>query len=162
MFRQEWPLLLPKNKDVKTLAKATKDIDEYVVDLLRGGAQLKLRPYPKTVAVHLACHGRAQNVGPRAKEMLAHIPQLKIKMIERCSGHGGTFGVMTSTRPSALKVGRAAARAAEGACAVVSECPLAARHLALSYKNTPQHCGHPIELLAHAAGFCDDFKTESR
>ena len=156
MFRQEWPSLLPDNEDVQTLARATKDIDEYVVDLMRDGARLSLSAYPQKVAVHLACHGRAHNVGPRAKEMLGHIPEVEIKVVERCSGHGGTFGIMTETREAAVKVGRAAARACGGTSAVLSECPLAARHLSQAYEDSPEHYGHPIELLAHAAGLLGD------
>ena len=32
MFKFEWPLIVPENEDVKRLADATFDIDEYVVD----------------------------------------------------------------------------------------------------------------------------------
>ena len=32
MFKFEWPLIVPENEDVKRLASATFDIDEYVVD----------------------------------------------------------------------------------------------------------------------------------
>jgi hypothetical protein len=53
------------------------------------------------VTVHLACHARAQNMGPKAAEMLRLIiPDTPIDVIERCSGHGGTFGVVKPTRES--------------------------------------------------------------
>src|SRR6202035_2413733 len=35
MLKFEWPLILPENEDVKRLAEATFDIDEYVVDIAR-------------------------------------------------------------------------------------------------------------------------------
>ena len=33
MLKFEWPLLLPKNKDIKRLSKNISDIDEYIVDI---------------------------------------------------------------------------------------------------------------------------------
>ena len=36
------------------------------------------------VALHLACHARAQNIGPKARDMLALIPDADIEVIERC------------------------------------------------------------------------------
>ena len=35
MLKFEWPLILPENEDVKRLARATFDIDEYVVDIAK-------------------------------------------------------------------------------------------------------------------------------
>ncbi|HAC57581.1 MAG TPA: glycerol-3-phosphate dehydrogenase, partial [Rhodobiaceae bacterium] len=35
MFKFEWPLILPENEDVKRLSAATRDIDEYVVDIAK-------------------------------------------------------------------------------------------------------------------------------
>ena len=59
-----------------------------------------------SVSLHHACHSRAQNNGFKAKMLLELIPNLKINTIERCSGHGGSFGVRNSTFPSAVKVGK--------------------------------------------------------
>ena len=35
MLKFEWPLILPENEDVQRLAKASFDIDEYVVDIAK-------------------------------------------------------------------------------------------------------------------------------
>ncbi len=37
--------------------------------------------------------------------MLQLIPKVKITTTEKCSGHGGSFGVMKETHASAMKVG---------------------------------------------------------
>ena len=63
--------------------------------------------------------------------MLRLIPGTQVDLVERCSGHGGTFGVMKETHAVAVKVGRPAARQAaqkdnETLC---SDCPLACKHL---------------------------------
>ncbi len=49
-------------------------------------------------------------MGAKSAEMLRLIPGAKVDLVERCSGHGGTFGVMKETRPLAVKVGKPAAR----------------------------------------------------
>ncbi len=43
-------------------------------------------------------HARAQNMGAKSAELLRMIPETKVDLVERCSGHGGTFGVMKKTR----------------------------------------------------------------
>ncbi|MDR3506911.1 MAG: heterodisulfide reductase-related iron-sulfur binding cluster [Caulobacteraceae bacterium] len=161
MMKFEWPLILPENEAVKRLAAATRDISEYVVDIsktfgLAGG----LQPIPGGVTVHHACHARAQNMGAKSAEMLRLIPETRIDLVERCSGHGGTFGVMKATRPMAMKVGKAAARqvAQKKDETLCSDCPLACKHLGqLLVAELPAGAAqpaqaHPIEILARAYG----------
>ena len=76
-----------------------------------------LTPLPEGVTVHLACHARAQNMGPKAAEMLKMIPDTPVDVIERCSGHGGTFGVVKPTHDVGVKVGRPVFRAANSQAA---------------------------------------------
>lgn len=159
MLKFEWPLILPENEKVKKLAAATFDICEYVVDIAKTeGLADGLGPIEGGVAVHMACHARAQNMGPKAAELLRLIPDAKIDVIERCSGHGGTFGVMKDTRDMAVKVAKPAVRAiakteAEHLC---SDCGLAAKHLsALLAEITSRPAlepRHPIEIFAQAYG----------
>ena len=71
------------------------DIDEYVVDIANNeGLVDGLQEIDGGVTVHHACHARAQNMGIKAREMLKLIPNIKVDVVERCAGHGGTFGVM--------------------------------------------------------------------
>jgi glycerol-3-phosphate dehydrogenase subunit C len=163
MFKFEWPLIATGNEAVARLSKATWDIDEYVVDIAKkNGLPAGLKPIEGGVSVHLACHARAQNMGPKAVEMLKLAPDTKVDVIERCSGHGGTFGVLKPTHDIAMKVGRPAARTAatQGNAHVVSDCPLAAKHLkqgmrAQDAEKTPSDAAHPIELLAKAFGLVE-------
>ena len=163
MLKFEWPLIAPSLGDVKRLAQATFDIDEYVVDVAKKhGLPQGMKPVDGGVSVHLACHARAQNMGPKAAEMLKLIPETKVDAVERCSGHGGTFGVLKPTHDLALKVGRPAARTANGHgnAHVVSDCPLAAKHLKqmmreLDGGNAPSDAAHPIELMAKAYGLVE-------
>ena len=160
MLKFEWPLLLPENDAVRTLASATYDISEYVVDIARKeGLAPGLRAVPGGVALHLACHARAQNMGPKAAEMLRLIPEADVAVVERCSGHGGAWGFKKAHFATALKIGRPASRqmAAAGKAIITSECPLAGVHLHQSIARqgdgaAPELLAHPIRLLARAYG----------
>ncbi len=92
MLKFEWPLILPEDETVKRLAGATYDITEYVVDIAKTeGLAEGLGPLGGGVALHLACHARAQNMGAKAAEMLRLVPEADLTVIERCSGHGGSW-----------------------------------------------------------------------
>jgi len=160
MLKFEWPLILPNDEGVKRLSAATFDISEYIVKLAKGpGLAPGLKPLEGGVALHLACHARAQNMGQKAKELLALIPDADLQVIERCSGHGGSWGVRKENFEVALKVGRPVARLAKdsGKRHVSSECPLAGEHILQGIERQggtpPASAPHPIELFAQAYGF---------
>jgi glycerol-3-phosphate dehydrogenase subunit C len=160
MLKFEWPLILPDDADVQTLAKATFDVSEYVVDLARKeGLAPGLTKVDGPMTVHMACHARAQNIGQKAAEMLRLLPEAQVKVIERCSGHGGSWGFKQEHFPTALKVGRPVARqAATAGGFVTSECPLAGVHIAQGIEKlgseapAPQLVTHPIQLVARSYG----------
>ena len=161
MIKFEWPLILPESEPIKRLAAATRDISQYVVELSKAyGLAPGLAAPAGGVTLHHACHARAQNMGAVSAQMLRLIPGAKVELVERCSGHGGTFGVMTSTRPTAMKVGKPAARQViqknnETLC---SDCPLGCKHLGqlvsaeLAQGATPPRQAHAIEIFAEAYG----------
>jgi glycerol-3-phosphate dehydrogenase subunit C len=161
MLKFEWPLLLPENEDVKALSAATYDIDEYIVEIAKNeGLADGLRALDGSVTLHHACHSRAQNFGQKSAEMLKYIPDVDLTVIERCSGHGGSWGMMKDNFETALKVGKPAARQAKKAPSayVASGCPLAAEHILQGMealdgsKPNVEKATHPIELLAKAYG----------
>jgi glycerol-3-phosphate dehydrogenase subunit C len=164
MLKFEWPLVLPGDPAVKRLSQATFDITEYVVDIARKhGLAEGLKPLEGGVSMHLACHARAQNMGAKGAEMLRLVPDTRVAVIERCSGHGGIWGARTENFDVAVKVGKPAAQAAlrNDTSYVASECPLAAEHLLQVMEITaaadgqtpkPARADHPIELLARAYG----------
>lgn len=160
MFKFEWPLILPDNEDVKALSAATRDISEYVVDIANTEGLVEgLLPLKGGIAMHLACHARAQNIGPKSAEMLGYIPEAEVTVIERCSGHGGTFGVLKETHHLAVKIGKPTAKRVANSKAetVCSDCPLAAKHLVqltedIEAMPNPPEAAHPIEVFARAYG----------
>jgi len=159
MLKFEWPLVLPGDAEVKRLAEATFDVSEYVVDIARReGLAPGLRPVEGGVALHIACHARAQNMGQKAAEMLALIPGADLAVIERCSGHGGSWGVRKQNFDVAIKIGRPVARQAKesGKRQIASECPLAGAHILQGVEKLggtpPSTAPHPIEIFARAYG----------
>jgi glycerol-3-phosphate dehydrogenase subunit C len=156
MLKFEWALVVPDNEDVKRVADAVFDIDEYVVNIAKKeGLPPGMNALADGISVHLPCHARAQNMGPKAAEMLRLIPDTPVDVIERCSGHGGTFGVMKKTHALAKKIGkpvfRAAAAQARGH--IASDCPLAGEHIVQNTQNPKvTRAEHPIEIFARAYG----------
>jgi len=161
MLKFEWPLILPENAAVRRLAEATRDISQYVVELSKAhGLAPGLTAPAGGVTLHHACHARAQNMGAISAQMLRLIPDAKVDLVERCSGHGGTFGVMKPTHALAMKVGKPAARQAaqKGNDTLCSDCPLACKHLGqlvsveLGVGKAQPRQAHPIEIFAEAYG----------
>ena len=154
MLKFEWPLLLPNDENIKKLSKHISDIDEYIVDIAQNeGLAEGLQEIDGGVTVHNACHARAQNMGIKARDMLKLIPNIKMDVVERCAGHGGTFGVMKETHDLAIKVGRATARQikSKNNKYMASDCPLAGKHLKqleVDTKIVNDEALHPIELIA--------------
>ncbi len=158
MLKFEGALICPDNPDVRKVAEHTWDIDEYVVDVMKkDGVPPGLSSLPEGVTVHLACHARAQNMGPKAAEMLRMIPDTPVDVIERCSGHGGTFGVVRPTHEVAVKVGKPVFRAAEKQKRghIVSDCPLAAAHIVAHTDTGVSEPEHPIQIMARAFGLSE-------
>jgi glycerol-3-phosphate dehydrogenase subunit C len=164
MLKFEWPLIVPDDPAVKKLSEATFDVAEYIVDIARKeGLAPGLKQLDGPVTLHMACHARAQNMGQKAAEMLRLVPEAQVTVIERCSGHGGSWGVMKGNFETALKVGRPVARQALGNpdAFLASECPLAGMHIRQGMEvlagteSLPVRAFHPIELFARAYGLAD-------
>ena len=159
MLKQEWPLI-SDHPAVQKLSQQTVDVAEYIVKLAKTkGLVDGLRPLGEKVTAHMACHARAQNMGQKSVEMLRLIPDLEVAVIERCSGHGGSWGMMVDNFDIALKVGKPVAKAtlSHNSTRVLSECPLAGEHIiqgldVLSSDHTIT-TDHPIFVLAESYGW---------
>ncbi len=164
MFKSEWPLIEPTNENIAKLSQSTMDIDEYIMYLFeKNGLEGSLKPLDKnTITVHLSCHSRAQNIGPKSAQMLKLIPDSKVNVIDRCSGHGGSWGVKKGNFDTAIKVGKIPTKNAMKCDSkyFASTCPLAGEHMKqisdLEAKQDLKSINktyHPIELLALSYGF---------
>ncbi len=162
MLKFEWPLIATGDENVAALANVTFDVTEYVMDIAKKeGMAEGIKPLDGSVVAHIACHARAQNMGRKAEEVLALIPDANVTIIERCSGHGGAWGVLKEFFEVGMKVGKPVfKKAAEADPAyVLSECPLARDHIVQgmeSLDKVPNQPGrvlrHPVQVLARAYG----------
>lgn len=179
MLKKEWPLLLPEDEVCRKVSENTYDVSEYVVKLNKEGLLEEITDTSNySVTLHHACHARSQSMGFKSNEMLSLIPNLKLQTVDRCSGHGGSFGVMKEHHKTALKVGRPVFSKAvsqrkeaekEGReHIIVSDCPLAAKHIKQGVHNVIKtqekddiHTAHPIQILAKAYANGKKHKTSS-
>jgi glycerol-3-phosphate dehydrogenase subunit C len=162
MLKFEWPLIVPDNAQVKSLSEATFDIDEFIVDISRKeGIADGIEAIDGGATLHIACHSRAQNFGQKSADMLRLIPDFDLNVIERCAGHGGSWGIMKDNFETAIKVGKPVARQASKAAKsyVVSGCPLARSHILQGMERidgtAPEvdSASHPVQILARAYGY---------
>lgn len=154
MFRQELPLMFPNNADVQKVAAAFYDPFEYLMLRHKNG---KLKSDFKTslgkISYHAACHQRVQNMGQKTRELLALVPDTDVQIIERCSGHDGTYAVKSEFRAASEKIVRPVVRQVTEADPdhYGSDCPMAGHHIENSLE-TGQKTEHPISLLRKAYG----------
>ncbi|MFN5233707.1 MAG: heterodisulfide reductase-related iron-sulfur binding cluster, partial [Burkholderiaceae bacterium] len=94
MYKQELPLMFPDCADTQAVKAAMWDPFEYFVARNRDGLlKTEFNHALGNVSYHIPCHSRVQNVGRKTADMLQMIPDTKINVVERCSGHAGTYGV---------------------------------------------------------------------
>jgi glycerol-3-phosphate dehydrogenase subunit C len=154
MFKQELPLMYPDDPDVQKVKRHIFDPFEYLVHRHKAGllnTEFK-QPLGKVVW-QVPCHQRVQNIGPKTRDILALVPGTEVEMIERCSGHDGTYGVRAGTFEKSQKIARPVINRAQKAAPdyLVSDCPMAAAQIAngLELKNSETN---PLTLLRKAYG----------
>jgi glycerol-3-phosphate dehydrogenase subunit C len=158
MYRQEIPLMFPGDEQIKRVKEAFFDPFEYLSLRHRAGLLKTEFTHPLgKLAYHAACHQRVQNIGQRTREVLSLIPETEVTMIERCSGHDGTYAIKRETHDNAMKIARPVVNRVKQAEAdhYGSDCPLAGRMiehgLTVADPNAPVTL-HPISMLRKAYG----------
>lgn len=159
MFRQTLPTLYPHDEQVRAVADAFCDPFEFLQRLhRRGRLNLEFRRGLGTVSYHVACHQRAQGIGPRTQQILELIPDTTVKRIERCSGHNGTYAVKKESHDIANRIAAPVVTRVTGHDPdhLGSDCPMAGRHIEARVTATDPHSEltsrHPLQLLCMAYG----------
>jgi Fe-S oxidoreductase len=154
MFKQELPLMFPDDADVAKVSEAIYDPFEYLM-LRHKYGKLKTdfkQPLGK-VAYHAACHQRVQRIGPKTREALELVPGTEIELIERCSGHDGTYAVKKETHELSMKIARPVVNKVKQHPPdhYSSDCAMAGHQIAngLNDGSEPEH---PVSLLRTAYG----------
>ena len=154
MFKQELPLMFPDDEDVLLVKRHIFDPFEYLWMRHQAGLlDTRFKNALGKIAYHAPCHQRVQNIGPKTRDVLALIPGTEVQMIERCSGHDGTYGVKTKTYALSRKIAKPVETRVEQIAPAhfTSDCPMAGGHIAHGLGDKPP-AASPISLVRQAYG----------
>jgi glycerol-3-phosphate dehydrogenase subunit C len=147
-LKQEYPRLL--GPDAEAVASRTYDMCEYLM-LLHGQGALNTEfgSSPGKIAYHLPCHLKAQNIGYKSRDVMKLIPGASVEVVDRCSGHDGTWSVKKEYFEMSMKVGRRLFEDVQEAqpALVATDCPLAAIQIEQA---TGVRAVHPVQVLQAA------------
>ncbi|WP_295403387.1 heterodisulfide reductase-related iron-sulfur binding cluster, partial [uncultured Thiocystis sp.] len=154
MFKQELPLMFPEDRDVRLVKSRIFDPFEYL--MLRhkhGKLNLDFKQPLGSVVYQASCHQRVQNIGQKTREVLALVPGTTVEIVERCSGHDGTYAVKKESYDAAMKIVWPVAGRVDKAAPdhFGSDCPMAGAHIAHALGRDGQQ-RHPLSLLRLAYG----------
>ena len=154
MFKQELLLMFPEDEPVRTVMAAMQDPFEYLARRHKAGKlNTDFKHSLGKVAYQVACHQRVQRIGPKTRDILSLVPDTTLEVIERCSGHDGTYAIKAECHEHAVKIGRPVATRANkaGPDHVTSDCVMAGHHIAHIMGNGAE-AEHPFKLLRYAYG----------
>jgi Fe-S oxidoreductase len=154
MYKQELPLMFPEDDAVAQVAKAFFDPFEYLVARHKAGLiNTEFSTSLGAVAYHAACHQRVQNIGSKTREFLDLIPDTQVTVIERCSGHDGTYAIKSETYEKAMKIARPVVKRVQEAEPehFGSDCPMAGRMIQHGLQDQGEAL-HPISMVRKAYG----------
>lgn len=158
MFKQELPLMFPDEADVQLVKEAMWDPFEYVMARKKDGLLKEdFKQELGNVSYHIPCHSRVQNMGQKTAETLRLIPGTEVNVVERCSGHAGTWGVKKDYHSMAMKIGKPVFKnmANNEPNFISSDCQLAGHHIEQGMEEAglkKAELAHPLSLLAKAYG----------
>ncbi len=153
MLKKEYPWL-SKDEDTAIVSRATRDLFEYLMTLKAKSLLCVDFPNsPDSVAYHLPCHLKVQNMGYKSRDALA-LTGARVTMVEKCSGHDGTWAMKAEYFDESMKVGRKLfdGLSAARATVIASDCPLAGIQISQGMELPVRH---PIEVLRDAYGLSE-------
>ena len=154
MYKQELPLMFPDELEVQAVKEAMWDPFEYLMARHADGLlKTDFKSPLGKVSYHAPCHQRVQNIGNKTRDAL-QLAGAEVNLVERCSGHDGTWGVKNEFFDKSMKIGRPVFRqmAEPQPDYVSSDCAIAARHILQGMGETSAQKQHPITLLRIAYG----------
>ena len=155
MFKQELPLMFPDDADVQLVKEHIFDPFEYL--MLRHKAGLLRTDFTQTlgkVSYHVPCHLRVQNIGLKTRDVLKLVPETTVDVIERCSGHNGTYAVKKEYRAASMKIAKPVIARVTAAKAdhYASDCPMAGHQIESGLAEPHGEPEHPMSLVRKAYG----------
>lgn len=132
MFKQEIPLMFSDDEQVQKVKQAFYDPFEYLLYWHKAGRlNTEFKNSLGKIAYHVPCHQRVQKIGLKTRDVLQLVPNTTIDVIERCSGHDGTYAVKSECHEIAKKICRPVVNKVQkaGADHYISDCPMAAAQI---------------------------------
>jgi len=155
MFKQELPLMFPEDEAVQRVRDRIFDPFEYLMlrhkaGLLRTDFKARLGK----VSYHVPCHLRVQNIGLKTRDVLRLVPDTTVEVIERCSGHDGSYAVKSEFRAASMKIAAPVIQkvAASNADYYSSDCPMAGHQIQSGLPDPKAKPTPPLQLLRIAYG----------
>lgn len=158
LIKQEYPILL-NNADARSVAAHTFDMMEYLAKLNKDGKLSTDFKNPQgEITYHLPCHLKAQNIGYKSRDVLQLVPETKVEVVAKCSGHDGTWSLKKEYFKLSLEVGKPLFDKFKDASTAASplrpqsgasDCPLAQLQIEKGSGKKPRH---PIQILRDAYG----------
>lgn len=154
MFKQELPLLFCDDEHVQKVKQAFFDPFEYLM-LRHKAAKLNtdFKHSLGKIAYHAPCHQRVQNIGLKTRDVLQLVPDTSITVIERCSGHNGTYAVKRESHDISMKICRPVInKVKQGEVDhYISDCPMAGDQISNGMQDDSR-AESPFSLLRYAYG----------
>jgi Fe-S oxidoreductase len=151
VLKKEYPDFLGTD-DAKLVGEHTFDTSEYLLARHREtplDTQFDGTTYD-TILWQAACHYRAQQIGPKSKQLM-ELTGAQVTMVERCSAIDGTWGLRAENLEMAKRVAKPLmdrVRESEDQL-VAGDCHLANTAIKEATDKTPSH---PMQVVARAYG----------
>lgn len=151
-IRTEYPENSADAETARKVAEHTFELGHYLVQMARD--KVLDRNFTRglgKVAVHAACHSRAQATGNNSARLIGLLPDTEVTTVEACSGHDGTWGMKKQYHELSLQVG---SKLFDNLLSgepdlLITDCPLAAMQIEHATGRRPVHIA---QALATAYG----------
>ena len=155
MFKQEIPLLFPQDEEVIKVQQGIYDPFEFLMYRHKAGLlKTDFKNSLGKVAYHVPCHQRVQNIGLKTRDVLQLVPDTTFEIIERCSGHDGTYAVKSEYHDISMKICRPVTARVEKFAPdhYISDCPMAGHQIQNGLKGNTLVAESPYKLLRQSYG----------
>jgi Fe-S oxidoreductase len=150
MLKKEYPSLFPGD-DTRLVASHTYDICEYMMKLHEEGKlNTDFKHNPGEIFYQIPCHLRDQNIGYKSRDLMK-LTGASVNIMERCSGHDGTWGVKREYFDLSFNIADRLLKGIreESPDIVATDCPLSGLQME---QGTGRCTFHPIQVIHSAYG----------
>jgi glycerol-3-phosphate dehydrogenase subunit C len=157
VIKKEYPDYV-ETDDARLVAEHTFDVSEYLMKVHRereGGLDKEFTgKVPETVTWHAPCHLRAQEIGYKSRDLM-RLTGTQIKVVDKCSGIDGTWGLRAENYELARNVAKPLIESItnNNSEVVAGDCRLANNVI---LEETGRQPMHPVQLVARAYGIPEE------